>query len=203
MKIYPPEFRKTLLLLAKKVVYHLDMFDLQWTMSGGTLLGAVRAGGFIEHDYDVDFDYVGPNTDSSYSKLESLVTYIKEHAESGLKVANGLPYMLKFKPRLPLKMVPLFRFDRPGIPNPCVDLFIGEPTPLGRKLIHPKWPKWTYLTSELWPLQRLKFEDCLWLAPAHPEAILERYYGPTWETPIFYDWPERSTVNADGSSIAS
>lgn len=34
----------------------LEMHDIRYTMEGGTLLGAVRNGGLINHDNDADFD---------------------------------------------------------------------------------------------------------------------------------------------------
>ena len=196
MKTYPPIFKKTLLLLAKKVVYNLDRLGIGWIMCGGTLLGAVREGKFIQHDYDIDFETVGPNTNAEYDKLLELISYIRSHPEEGLRVQDNLPYCIKFGPLVPRKMVHMFRFNRPGVPNPTVDLFITTGTPTGRKLLDPTWPTWTYLTSELWPLQQLNFEDCLWNAPADPEGLFLRYYGPSWRTPIFKEWPLRKRTSS-------
>ena len=200
MKKYPEVFQKTLLLTAQKVVYNLDRLGIGWIMCGGTLLGAVRSGKFIEHDYDIDFETVGPNTNSEYDKLLELISYIRSHPEEGLRVEDKLPYLIKFGPLVPKSMVHMFQFNRPGVPNPTVDLFISTSTPTGRKLISPLWPNWNYLTSELSPILQLKFEGCLWRAPAHPEGILERYYGPNWRTPIFQEWPLRKKTSSTTAS---
>ena len=69
MKQYPAEFVPVLLELGARLCSGLEKFNVQYIMCGGTLLGAVREGGLIKHDYDLDFS-VFP-TANSFSTLSS------------------------------------------------------------------------------------------------------------------------------------
>ena len=50
----PPCCRNQTVTAFKSLVKHLDKYHIKYTLSGGTLLGAVRCGEFIQYDYDAD-----------------------------------------------------------------------------------------------------------------------------------------------------
>jgi hypothetical protein len=185
MKEYPAEFRPVLLELGARLCSGLEKFNVQYIMCGGTLLGAVREGGLIKHDYDLDFS-VFPN---SRKQFFDFVKHAQKHPECGLKVTLQLPIVVKFSPIVPRHISKAVGFNRKDVPNPTADVFMLEPRRGGGfKIVGNQWPKWYWKRGEVFPLQRLSFNGMMWPAPSKPEKMLERYYGE-WKTPVFYEWP--------------
>jgi len=52
----PPCCRNQTVVALKSLVRHLDKYKIKYSLSGGTLLGAVRCGEFIQYDYDADMN---------------------------------------------------------------------------------------------------------------------------------------------------
>ena len=186
MKQYPAEFVPVLLELGARLCAGLEKFNVQYIMCGGTLLGAVREGGLIKHDYDLDFS-VFPN---SRKQFFDFVKYAQKHPECGLKVTLQLPVVVKFSPIVPHHISRAVGFNRKDVPNPTADVFILESRRGGGyKIVGNQWPKWFWERGEVFPLQRLNFSGMMWPAPRKPEKMFVRYYGSDWQTPVFYEWP--------------
>lgn len=133
----------------------------------GTLLGAVREGGFLAHDTDVD-----------------LGVFI-EHYRHGLpRILGALGFQTWRTFGTPERGFQ-YSFKRDGVK---LDVFFyyddGE-------RFHAAWKdgqpiRYGYPHFEL---AALLFLGGLYLAPADPEAFLARKYGPDWRVPVTqWDW---------------
>lgn len=134
----------------------------------GTLLGAVREGGFIAHDNDVD-----------------LGVFIEDYRPAFRRIveAAGLPlYKTYGTPDRGLQ----FSFKRDGIK---VDTFFYYRD--GGTVYHAAWLHGTPIRYDYpaFTLKPLVFLGQTFLAPADPETFLVAKYGPDWRTPVTtWDW---------------
>ena len=196
MKIYPENQKQWLFRLLHNLLRYFKMYGVSYTASGGTLLGAVREGGWIKHDYDIDLDI----HQRSRKPFFKLVHFLRANPKLGLGVTLELPTMVKFSPVV--QPDTLHEFNTPGVPNATVDCFILERTPRGwHRIVAGAFPKWHYKKGELFPLRKLFFDNILISVPNRPRNILRRYYND-WETPTFKAWPaddyEKSALQKHG-----
>ena len=169
--------------MLRQLLKYFAMYDISYTASGGTLLGAVRQGGWIAHDYDADVDI----HEKSRKQFFKLVHFLRANPRLGLGVTLDLPVMVKFSPVVQDHQVK--EFELPGVPSATVDCFILERTSRGvHRIVGGVFPKWRYKKGELFPLRKLFFDDILISVPNKPQKILRRYYG-NWEKPVFQKWP--------------
>lgn len=146
----------------------LEALGLRPFLVDGTLLGAVREGGFIAHDKDVDIGLMAdewvPGIDTALTKAGFAVW--KVYGERG----RGLQYS----------------FTRHGIKLDIFFYYRGE-----SELFHAAWLKgdpirYGYPTFELSPLMFLGRQ---FMAPADPEQFLRTKYGQDWRRPVVnWDW---------------
>jgi len=184
MKVYPEIFQALLMTMTYKLTELLDRFGCEYVTSGGTLLGQMREQGFIQWDSDHDYDLFP----SSRKKLFQLVDYVENHPRYGLKSFLYLPEMVKFVPIMSKIMYDKIGFERPGVPEPTIDVFFLEDRPGGGfKIVGDSWPNWYYLPGEAHPIVKRSFSGLMLCSPNEPTGILERYYG-TWRVPRFDKW---------------
>ena len=190
-KKYPQEFKDVLLTLTKNLMGLLDLFECQYVACGGTLLGCVREQGFIEHDYDVDFELL-PSSENR-ARFFTMTRYIERSPEKFLmRVQHQLPHITKFCPVTTYGFYKAAMFDRDDVPNPTVDMFYMQGSDAkGFSLVDKKWPKWTYLTGEMFPITKRPFAGMSVNTACRPHGVLERYYGD-YMTPTFQEWPDTS-----------
>ncbi|GAA1943380.1 hypothetical protein GCM10009717_07240 [Agromyces allii] len=151
------------------VISQLDGLGYNVSITGGTLLGAVRSGAILERDDDVDLlVYLGEASPTEVSlasyRLEREMAaaghHVVRHSDAHLQLEIG------------------------GATNeqpPHVDLFLGffhggaynQP-------IHVRAP---LAVDQLQPLADLEIGGRMLPAVADPEAWLAACYGPTWATP--------------------
>ena len=190
MKLYPPHYVKILLLLGQKLVGLFEKYKVDYIMSGGTLLGAIRPPHeFIPHDYDLDFDLLV--TPGNRKRFFELVKHVKAHSiECGVQAVLKLPICVKFVPKMHPQYIATYGLNNPSICNPTADVFITEPRRGGgQKVVGREWQKWYYKLGEIHPVRAFLFSGHKWCGPNKPTRILRRYYGADWRTPVFYKWP--------------
>ena len=185
MRLYPEDYKQWLQFLLSRVTHYMKLYGVKYILSGGSLLGAVRAGARIPGDYDEDLDLL-PGKSNRKSFFE-MVKFLKSNGRLGIAVTLALPHMVKFSPCVLHKDVQTF--DRPGIPNPTLDVFVLEKTCQGEiRIVGGLFPKWTYNKGELYPLRIFFYEGKPMSGPHDPIGIFTRYYGD-WKTPRFKKWP--------------
>ena len=137
-----------------------DEIGLEFCLAYGTLLGAVREGGIIPGDEDVDI-------------------YIKDEE----KLFNKLPWLYDRGLKL-IRMVKggLYSFR---INDRCyIDAYVLKPVRFS------VWTLYCYsLNKHVQPKrffdeqEEIDFLGQRYLCPKHPETLLEWWYGPDWRTP--------------------
>ena len=154
-------------------VQHIQLCMLQWIdetfaaagirywLCGGTLLGAIRHGGFIPHDDDVDIEVLA-------SDLQRIADCIPHNA----------PLYTGFVPPhssgtswegVPIGKLQFFRGEFE------VDVFSRSDEPL---MLGDEHHRYFPSQSEVFPLQRYKFHNIkLWGPGGNPESYLDRCYG--------------------------
>jgi hypothetical protein len=146
--------------------------NIEYFARGGTLLGAVRQGGFMPWDHDVDIAV-------PIDRYESLVNLSEEFKRYGLRITQNT----KHKYRLALRDMT----DSHGAYCDICFYWIGRDF-LGQKraFFADKWMRYAtsgfFLKEEIYPLQRGKFGNFMINIPKNPMPYLDRHYGKEWPT---------------------
>lgn len=167
-----------------QVVDILSDMGREPVLAYGTLLGAVRDGGFIAHDDDVDVLYRSPGHDRD-SVVSDLARVRGQLQSLGYRVDSLLPNNLNmhvFHPRTGALM-DIF---------PC--WIQGEGL-----MLHMEGMKLRPIRSGIvYPRGAATLHGRAFPAPADPAAFLEERYGPGWTvSDPFFEWPwtlEESTA---------
>ena len=163
-------YHQALVQLTKDVTQALDGAGITYWLDGGSLLGAVRAGGRLLHDDDVDLAV--PLED-----VVALLPALFRLEEQGYALDVTDECVKICQPRT----------AEPPYGNATLDLFVYERedrrmqlgTPEGRT----KWPGCYHELSDLWPLRTVSFDGLELWCPARPEPYLDRLY-PEWRTKV-------------------
>ena len=151
------EEHAALLAMLQTIDERLTAAGVPYWVNSGTLIGAVRHGGFIPHDDDLDIELLESDLPRAVDALGSVG---RSFRSAGM-----------WKENVP---VGRFYFWGDGSCTRSVDVFLrSEPLqPIDEFPSH----------SETFPLQRLPFHNITVLAPRDPNPALTRHYGPDWAT---------------------
>ena len=152
----------------------LLQFNVPYFIDGGTLLGAVRHGGIIRIDNDLDICISAKDIDTILSPK-----FKKECKKYKIKIKNLLTKSGWLK--LHYKKVD-------------VDLFVME---VGKrngadvllhmdKKVREYWPKCVYKVKDVFPLKEVKFSNFTVLAPRNPKPYLNSCYGKSWSKKMIF-----------------
>lgn len=139
--------------------------DIQYWADGGTLLGTVRNQGIIPYDDDGDICMYETELEKLKNKVE------RDYPQYMIYGIEGV----------------LPKFMKRDCPYAWIDIFLVEDH---QDLVHYKhkrarsyYPGFYHFKRDLFPLQRVAFEDIhIWI-PNNPIPYLERGYND-WKTPV-------------------
>ena len=141
---YPRYPLKVLQYMLKDYIRDFDLIcrnnKITYWADSGTLLGAIRDNGIIAHDDDIDVCMYEED-------LKKLIEILKNNNEYYV-------YLNKF--------MPIYKFERKGMPNIFIDIFVVENIDKNieykEKLCKKLWPKNSYKKDEVFPLKTILFE---------------------------------------------
>lgn len=134
----------------------------------GTLLGAVRRGHVIGHDFDADVAYFSRHTHPADIALESF-------ALQRLLIQRG------WETRRARDSMFTVRIQSSSGAVRGVDVFVAYFFDGTFNL--DRWVQGELRPDQIVPLSTVKLEGVALPAPADPESLLELTYGPTWRVP--------------------
>lgn len=136
-------------------------------LSYGCLLGALRGGKLIGHDFDVDVVFLSKSAEH-HEIVETARKLIEYLSDSGFHIAlesNG-----QFKATW-----------RSSNISYLVEFFVAWCEE--DKLYQYFALKGANIASAILPLSTVELEGCVFPAPANSEALVEAIYGPNWRVP--------------------
>jgi hypothetical protein len=137
---------------------HLDTHNIEYWADSGTLLGAVRHGGLIPWDDDIDIAM----TSKEIARARSLE--IPDYMGGPVK-RKGMDWGFKFV--WGGIFIDVFAYDEQGPEDMLVSRF---------------GPKDSIRKSELYPLSTARFGETVVPIPHNPRPYLVRAYGEKWES---------------------
>lgn len=155
------------------VDYLFRKHQISYWIDGGTLIGAVRHGGFIPWDYDADIEVYEESSDKIWA-LE------RAFARFGLKLLRTYFGFQILKKRGFCDAVDIFLMKRDPKSGTIV---------LSDERSRKNWPENYWKTEELDELVRVPFGPLELTAPAHPMRYLKTQYG---EDVMEYAWWNRT-----------
>lgn len=158
-KLYEIMYHTHEILVNNGILYYID---------GGTLLGAVRHGGIIPWDDDIDIE-VG------YQDMDKVVSLRSEFKKKGYNILdkrNTLGWVKIVGKGVDVDVFPVRIEKINGVYRTAWDFEVGEK----------EWPKCYLTLSELFPLKEYKFGDFYVLGPNRYKGLLDRCYGKSWKT---------------------
>ena len=177
-----PRIHASLRRLLKDFQDICDKHNIEYWADGGTLLGAIRSGGIIPHDDDID---VSMTSDA----MSALKKAVKDNRHLRVQMAH-LPWgvhTIKNKAESDV-WIDLFEVTTAEKDGKSRVLYLKPYRQSTR-------PKFWHDVDELRPLKKVRFEDTHIMIPKSPIPYLERGYGADWTIPKEYALHTRVAVN--------
>jgi len=181
--------------LMKDVDELLTRFGIEYFAIGGTLLGAIRHGGFIPWDDDLDLAVL----DEERARFELVAPHLEElgysvrwfqQAWTGWKVEQlADPPVVQGRAQ----------------PTVCDIFLVRRDENRDLRYVGP-WPTYVIPGGIIQPLQRVAFGELAVCCPAAPDGLLDLDVGPGWRTSIVkynHSFPELVDYTAQAATPAS
>lgn len=178
LKKVPPKIVKLLYQMLYDIHNILENNDIQYYVTGGTLLGAIRHKGLIPWDDDIDICV----KQSDLRKIRQIPQEFEKCGYGITKVWMGLKIFMLKRP-----LLEGFTYS-----FPFVDIFPvrenGNMFELGYKVLRERWPKEAQMTCDLFPLKLYKFGSFEVYGPNKPLIYLNRMYGNNWNKVAYREY---------------
>jgi hypothetical protein len=166
---------------------YLTMYNVPYTITAGTLLGAIRDSGIISHDDDIDIDVYGEDRDTRVQ--EAMNQLVTDHKG---KFAF-YPFFFGYK----LVDLAHWRSDCQES-GAQIDIIRRLPDHKGGFKLNNKscraWPKECNVPdTDVFPITRGMFGPIKVNMPSEPEKLVEQMYGHDWHTPKKFNFHGRYT----------
>lgn len=137
-------------------------------LSYGCLLGAVRNGKMISHDFDIDlgFHASGETKEEIVSQCRKLIRYLTHNSHRVKVESNG---QFKAAKMFPGNLYLTIEFFVSWVQGDEFFLYFGIP---GAKI-----------AKDILPFSEIEIEGVKLPAPSNPEAMVEAIYGSDWKIP--------------------
>ena len=157
--------------LLRDVTKLFDEHGVQYWLDGGTMLGCFREGGQIKHDDDADLGVLSKDM----KKIVKLLPKIKELGYCYVFVKNILKICYKPEDAMRATIGDLH------VDYATLDIFEyiekGDMIVLKHLNQRNTWPGAKHKKTDLFPLQKMKFEDMMLPMPNNPIPYFESSYG--------------------------
>jgi phosphorylcholine metabolism protein LicD len=182
----PIQNKAVLLAMMEKIHDAFSKNNIKYFVDGGSLLGAVRDGGIIPYDDDIDIGVL----DRDFERVIPLLDVIfKDDPISNVACGIANPAMKAFTERTSKDMIKVavagmwMKNNETGqiYGTPTIDIFkytkAGDVVKLANLKDRRRFPNCYYLKKELYPLKEYKFNHITVLGANNPLGYLYRYYG--------------------------
>jgi len=182
----PIQNKAVLLAMMEKIHDAFNKNNIKYFVDGGSLLGAVRDGGIIPYDDDIDIGVL----DRDFPRVIPLLDVV---FKAGLTIPHAtlnIDDPLKaFTERTSKDMIKVavsgmwMKNNETGqiYGTPTIDIFkytkAGDVVKLANLKDRRRFPNCYYLKTELYPLKEYKFNHITVLGANNPLGYLYRYYG--------------------------
>ena len=149
----------------------LDTAHIPFFLMQGTCLGAVRDGGFVPTEKDIDFGFLQENMNMASDSLVPILTRKGYDLELVVAPFTRVRTIVAIKQGIKVDMVSFSRWKDKRFASTPIRDWLKEPY----CIVHEAELLENYDIVAMFGRE--------WYVPQHPSLYLEREYGPDWKVP--------------------